>query len=63
MILLSPDTSPWVDVLAFEEAAAVAAREAGDPEAYRAALELYGGELLPEDRYEDWVARAPRRAA
>ena len=24
--------------------------------AYEAALEVYGGELLPEDRYEDWCA-------
>ena len=24
-------------------------------DAYRAALALYGGELLPEDRYEDWT--------
>ena len=25
--------------------------------AYRAALDLYTGELLPEDRYQDWAAR------
>jgi hypothetical protein len=28
------------------------ARLAKDPAAYRVALELYAGELLPEDRYE-----------
>jgi predicted ATPase/DNA-binding SARP family transcriptional activator len=38
----------WVDVEAFEAAAAD-----GDP---AAALELYGGELLPEDRFEEWTA-------
>jgi hypothetical protein len=28
----------------------------GDVESYEAALAAYGGELLPEDRYEDWCA-------
>jgi len=37
----------WVDVDAFELAA-----EAGD---LRAAVELYGGDLLPEDRFESWT--------
>ena len=31
------------------------ARRSKDPAAYRAALELYSGELLPEDRYEEWA--------
>ena len=44
----------WVDVDAFEEAAATA-RRTKDPAAYRAALDLYGGELLPGDRYEGWA--------
>jgi predicted ATPase/DNA-binding CsgD family transcriptional regulator len=44
----------WVDVEAFEEAAVTARRER-DPAAYRAALELYAGELLPADRYEEWA--------
>ena len=44
----------WVDVEAFEEAAA-SARRSRDPAAYGAALELYAGELLPEDRYEEWA--------
>ena len=43
-----------VDVDEFERSA-VDARRAGTPAAYRAALALYGGELLPENRYEDWV--------
>jgi DNA-binding SARP family transcriptional activator len=37
----------WVDVDAFELAAG-----AGD---LRAAVELYGGDLLPEDRFEPWT--------
>jgi len=35
------------------------ARRARDPSAYRRALELYRGELLPDDLYEEW-ASAPR---
>ena len=37
------------------EFAAADARRLGTPAAYRAALSLYGGELLPENRYDDWV--------
>ncbi len=36
--------------------AAADARRARTPGAYRAALSLYGGELLPENRYDDWAA-------
>ncbi len=43
-----------LDVVAFAVAAEQAQRS-GDPADYHAALDLYGGELLPEDRYEDWV--------
>ncbi len=40
-----------MDVGSFEKAAAKA-RRLRDPAAYRAAVDLYAGELLPEDRYE-----------
>jgi len=53
-VALCPEVEVWVDVEAFE-GAANAARRSRDPGAYRAALELYGGELLPEDRYEEWA--------
>src|SRR5689334_3807108 len=43
-----------VDVDGFE-AAAAAAREEPGLERHQAAIELYTGELLPEDRYEDWT--------
>jgi predicted ATPase len=43
-----------IDFAGFETAAA-AARELNTSAAYRAALDAYGGELLPEDRYEDWA--------
>jgi predicted ATPase/DNA-binding SARP family transcriptional activator/DNA-binding CsgD family transcriptional regulator len=53
-LVLCPDTSLWVDVEAFEEAAA-AARRSRVSAAYRAALDLYAGDLLPSDRYEEWA--------
>ncbi len=43
-----------VDVDEFERGAA-RAREAPSPAAYRATLAIYTGELLPENRYEDWA--------
>src|SRR5918993_3430508 len=53
-LVLCRGGSLWVDVEAFEEAAAMA-RRSRDPAAYRAAIELYAGELLPGDRYEEWA--------
>jgi predicted ATPase/DNA-binding SARP family transcriptional activator/DNA-binding CsgD family transcriptional regulator len=53
-LVLCPGGDLWVDVDAFEEAAATA-RRVRDPAAYRAALDLYAGELLPGDRYEEWA--------
>jgi DNA-binding SARP family transcriptional activator len=51
--VLCPRGQLWVDVEAFEEVAATARREK-EPAAYWTAIELYSGELLPEDRYEEW---------
>jgi predicted ATPase/DNA-binding SARP family transcriptional activator/DNA-binding CsgD family transcriptional regulator len=53
-LALSPEEPVWVDVEAFEEAATTA-RHALEPAAYRAAIDLYSGELLPQDRYEPWA--------
>jgi predicted ATPase/DNA-binding SARP family transcriptional activator/DNA-binding CsgD family transcriptional regulator len=53
-LVLCSGSSIWVDVEAFEEAATTA-RLGQDPAAYRAALDLYAGDLLPEDRYEEWA--------
>jgi hypothetical protein len=53
-LVLCPDASLWVDVESFEDAAA-AAHRSRDPAAYRAALDLYAGDLLPGDRYEQWA--------
>ncbi|HET6662461.1 MAG TPA: hypothetical protein VFH16_21335, partial [Rubrobacter sp.] len=55
-LVMCPQGQLWVDVEAFEEAA-YTARSSKDPAAYRAAIELYSGELLPEDRYEEWAER------
>ena len=57
-LVLCPKGELWVDVEAFEEAAATA-RRSRDRAAYRAALNLYAGELLPKDPYEEW-AEVPR---
>ena len=53
-LVLCPEGALWVDVEAFEEAALTARRER-EPATYRAVLDLYGGELLPGDRYEEWA--------
>jgi predicted ATPase/DNA-binding SARP family transcriptional activator len=54
VLALCPDNTLWVDVDAFEEAAK-ATRRSGEPAAYRSALDLYSGDLLPGDRYEEWA--------
>jgi DNA-binding SARP family transcriptional activator len=51
---LCPESPLWIDVEAFEESAATAHR-AREPATYRAALDLYAGDLLPEDCYEEWA--------
>ncbi len=57
---LCPGVTLWVDVEAFEWAVE-SARRAREPTAYRAALDLYAGDLLPEDRYEEWAELHRRR--
>ncbi|HYQ85506.1 MAG TPA: BTAD domain-containing putative transcriptional regulator, partial [Rubrobacter sp.] len=59
-LVLCPEGELWVDVETFERAAE-AARISRDPAAYRAAIDLYAGELLPEDRYEEWTEEHRRR--
>ncbi len=53
-LVLCPSADLWVDVGAFEQAAATA-RRSKEPATYRAALDQYEGDLLPEDRYEEWT--------
>ena len=60
VVLLSDGPTPWLDTDAFE-AACQRAHQTRNPEDYRAATELYRGDLLPEDRFEDW-SDGPREA-
>jgi len=59
-LVLCPEGEPWVDAEAFEEAAKNA-RRSREPTAYEVALDLYAGELLPGDRYEEWAEEHRRR--
>jgi predicted ATPase/DNA-binding SARP family transcriptional activator len=52
--MLELDAAVACDIDTFEEHAA-AARTAGAARSYEEAIALYGGELLPEDRYEPWT--------
>jgi predicted ATPase/DNA-binding SARP family transcriptional activator len=58
VVWLSEGAMPWLDTEAFN-AAARRGRQTRDPQDYQTAVELYRGELLPEDRFEDW-AEGPR---
>ncbi len=62
VLALSPTVSVTVDVDTFY-AAASAARLSDDPRAYNVALDLYAGEVLPDDLYEDWAARRVKGCA
>jgi predicted ATPase len=53
LLRLTPAVEVDVDRL---DVAAAEARRAGTHAAYESALSLYGGELLPENRYDDWAA-------
>jgi DNA-binding SARP family transcriptional activator len=53
-LVLCPGSDLRVDVEVFEGAVAKA-RRTGESSAYRAAIDLYTGELLPADRHEDWA--------
>jgi DNA-binding SARP family transcriptional activator len=52
--MLCPDAETTVDVELFEDFARRALAEE-DVAAARQALSMYGGELLPQDRYEAWA--------
>ena len=59
-LVLCPQGQLWVDSEAFEEAARNAHRSR-EPAAYEVARDLYAGELLPGDRYEEWAEEYRRR--
>lgn len=54
-VILSSPGELWIDAGDFEQRAA-RALASQEPELYEAALSLYEGDLLIEDRYEDWAA-------
>jgi DNA-binding SARP family transcriptional activator len=54
MLVLEAPGGLWIDVEAFL-AAARDAHERRTPQAYQEALQLYTGDLVPEDHYEDWA--------
>jgi DNA-binding SARP family transcriptional activator len=60
VVALAPGDSLSVDVEAFEGAATAALRDR-DPGACERAADLYGGELLPDDRYAEWVEPTRKR--
>jgi len=53
-VILCPEAEVTVDAEQFEELGRRALAD-GDAAMARRALELYGGELLPQDRYEEWA--------
>jgi DNA-binding SARP family transcriptional activator len=55
VVQLFPGATVRVDALRFERLARTAIEER-DAGAAREAIECYGGELLPDDRYEEWAA-------
>jgi DNA-binding SARP family transcriptional activator len=54
VVQLFPGTELIVDVVEFDDLSR-RALASSDPSAAREAIEHYGGELLPDDRYEDWA--------
>jgi DNA-binding SARP family transcriptional activator len=54
MVQLFPTADVSVDVLLFEELSR-RALNSRDPDVARAAIDHYPGELLPDDRYEEWA--------
>jgi DNA-binding SARP family transcriptional activator len=61
ILTLNPGRIAWVDAEAFEQLSQLGRQEQQNLKRYQAALELYKGEFLPEDLYEDWAA--DRRSA
>lgn len=56
LVLLVPHLVGQVDAEQFE-AQAARAHASAEPALYAAALDLYTGDLLPEDLYEDWAIK------
>jgi DNA-binding SARP family transcriptional activator/tetratricopeptide (TPR) repeat protein len=55
ILTLNPATIAWIDAEAFERLIQLGHQQHHNLDHYRAALELYKGEFLPEDLYEVWA--------
>jgi DNA-binding SARP family transcriptional activator len=55
VLTLTPTAVGWVDVEAFEQLIQLGGQQHHNLDSYNAALELYQGELLPENVYDDWA--------
>jgi predicted ATPase/DNA-binding SARP family transcriptional activator len=64
LVVLAPPGRVRTDVMDFEQALAAAWRD-DDPALFQRAVDLYGGDLLPGDLYDDWAEtrRTSLRAA
>jgi DNA-binding SARP family transcriptional activator len=60
VVALAPRETLAIDVETFEDAATTAL-QGRDPGSCARAADLYGGELLPDDRYSEWVEPARKR--
>ena len=54
VVALAPSAEVSIDIEQFDSAAKAALRGA-EASAYERAADLYGGELLPDDIYVDWL--------
>lgn len=60
LVALCAPGGVYVDVEAFESRAAAALRS-DNPRLFEAALDIYRGDLLPEELYEDWAVSSRER--
>jgi len=61
-VALFPDADVVVDAIVFERRARAALTQ-GDDQARRRAIDCYGGELLPDDPYDDWLTERRQHLA
>src|SRR5712692_2741073 len=57
VLTLNPSSVGWVDVEAFEQLIQLGRQQNHNLDSYNAALELYKGELLPDNVYDDWASQ------
>lgn len=56
LLRLQPEAVAWVDIDEFQRLVSRAREARHDLGHYRAALELYTGDFMPDDPYDDWAA-------